>query len=73
MRNTYLLAFAVHVDPERRVFFLEPVERTSKVGSFIADRLDGWRNDRFRDKHRGLRMAYAQEYVLKLESSPTIE
>jgi hypothetical protein len=41
MRNTYLLAFAVDVDPENRVFFLEPVELTIKVGSFIADRLDG--------------------------------
>ena len=73
MRNTDLLAFAVEVDPERRVFFLEPIERTRKVGSFIADRLDSWRNDRVRDKHQGLRMAHAQEYVLKLESSRTIE
>ena len=31
----------VDVDPENRVFFLEPVELTIKVGSFIADRLDG--------------------------------
>jgi hypothetical protein len=41
MRDTYLLAFAVDVNPERQVFLLRPVERTRKVGNFIADRLDG--------------------------------
>lgn len=39
--RTYLLAFSVDVDPERRVFLLEAVERTGKVGSFIADGFDG--------------------------------
>jgi len=39
-RYDRLLAFAVDVDPERRVFILGLVERTRKVGSFIADRLD---------------------------------
>jgi len=42
MQNTYLLAFMVDVDPERRVFLLEPVERTKeKVWSFSSNRLDG--------------------------------
>ena len=52
---------------------MEPVERTRKVGSFIANRLDDQRNDRVRGKHRGLRMAHAQEYILRLNSSRTIE
>jgi hypothetical protein len=40
-KTRYLLAFVVDVDPERRVFLLEAVERTRKVGRFGANRLDG--------------------------------
>ena len=72
-KETYLLALSIDVDPERRIFLLEAVERTGKVGSFSADRLDSQGNDRVRYEHRGLRLVRDQKYVAEFDSPHTIE
>ena len=50
----HLLALLVNVDLEGRIFLLESVEGTRKVGRFLTLGLDRQRNDRVGNEHAGL-------------------
>lgn len=53
-QSSYFAAFAIVVDAEGGIFFLEPIQGSREIGSFRASGFDGKRDDGFGDEHGSL-------------------